>query len=159
MPKYTDTQKAAAVKLYDEHGTAETAKRTGITPRTIRRWAKDAGHVSEDNAQKTTKARAAGAQQVAEAWGNFREAEATGAGTTATKVRDAIVAAVDHGRRSREARDLAVVYGILIDKAELLSGNATQRVQVWAEDAVDAELRAMLADLDEVVNRDRQAGG
>ncbi len=156
MPKYTDTQKAEAVKLYDEHGTAETAKRTGITPRTIRRWAKAAGLVSEDNVEKTTKARAVGARQVAEAWGDFRESEATGAGTTATQVRDAILAAVDHGARTRQARDLAVVYGILIDKAELLSGNATQRVQVWAESEVDAELRAMLAEFDEVVNRDRQ---
>ena len=158
MPKYTDKQRAAAVALYDEHGTAETAKRTGITPRTIRRWAKDAGHVSEDNTKKTTKARAVGAQRVAEAWGTFREAEASGAGTTATQVRDAIVAAVDHGKRTREARDLAVVYGILIDKAELLSGNATQRVQVWAESEVDAELRAMLAEFDEVVNRENAEG-
>ncbi len=158
MPQYTDKQRAAAVALYDEHGTAETAKRTGINPRTIRRWAKDAGHVSEDNAEKTTKARAAGAQQVAEAWGDFRAAEATGAGTTATQVRDAILAAVVHGGRSRQARDLAVTYGILVDKAELLSGNATERVAVWAETEVDVELRAMVAEFDEVVNRDQAEG-
>ena len=157
MPNYTETQKAEAVKLYDEHGTAQAATRTGIPPRTIRRWANQAGHVAEANTEKTATARAKGAEQVAEAWGDFRAAEATGAGTTATKVRDAILAVVDHGGRSREARDLAVTYGILIDKAELLSGNATARVEVWSESQVDAELRAMVAEFDKVVNRDRRA--
>lgn len=157
MPQYTDAQKADTVKLYDEHGTAETAKRTGINPRTIRRWAARAGHVSEDNAEKTATARAAGAQRVIQAWGDFREAEAMSAGAAAIRAREAIVAAIDDLETSAgEAKALAITYGILIDKAELLSGNATERVEVWAESEVDAELRAMVAEFDKVVNRERK---
>ncbi len=158
MPQYTDTQRAETVALYDEHGTAKTAKITGVNPRTIRRWAKLAGHVSEANAEKTATARAAATERVAQAWGDFREAEAMGAGATAIRAREAITAAIaDPKTSATEAKALAVTYGILIDKAELLSGNATERVQVWVESDVDAELRALVAELDEVANRDRQA--
>ena len=159
MSQYTDADRSEAVALYDEHGTAETAKRTGINPRTIRRWAKEAGHVSEADAKKTSTARAVGAERVAQAWGDFREAEAMGAGATAIRAREAITAALADPKISAvEAKALAVTYGILIDKAELLSGNATERVQVWAESEVDAELRAMVAEFDKVVNRDRTKG-
>ena len=152
MPQYTDTQRSEAVALYDEHGTAEAAKRTGITPRTIRRWANAAGHVSEANTQKTVKARAAGAERVAQAWGDFREAEAMGAGAVAIRAREAIVKALgDPATSATEAKALAITYGILIDKAELLSGHATERVQVWAESDVDTELRAMVAEFNEVI--------
>jgi transposase-like protein len=41
MP-YTDEQRAEAVDLYVEHGAAEAARRTGISSRSIRGWAKTA---------------------------------------------------------------------------------------------------------------------
>ena len=155
--QYTDAQKSEAVALYPEHGTAETARRTNIPPRTITRWARDAGLTAQASTQKTAKARAAGAERVAQAWGDFREAEAMGAGATAIRAREAITAALADPKISAvEAKALAVTYGILIDKAELLSGNATARVQVWAESEVDSELRAMVADFDKVVNRDKR---
>ncbi len=157
MPQYTDAQKAEAVALYPEHGTAETARRTNIPPRIITRWVRAAGLTAQASTQKTANARAAGAERVAQAWGDFREAEAMGAGATAIKAREAIIAAITDPKTSAaEAKALAITYGILIDKAELLSGNATERVQVWSESEVDRELRAMVAEFNEVVNRDRK---
>jgi hypothetical protein len=46
-------------------------------------------------------------------------------------------------------RARVVAYGIFIDKAELLSGQATQRIQVWSESEVDRDLRAAMAEMEE----------
>ena len=40
---YTDEQRTEALTLYEEHGTAETNRRTGVPSRTLRRWANTAG--------------------------------------------------------------------------------------------------------------------
>lgn len=158
MAKYTDAQKAAALDLYPEHGTAETSRRTNIPARTITRWARDAGLMSQANAEKTSEARAAGAERVAQAWGDFREAEAMGAGATAIRLREAIMKALaDPKSTAVDAKNLAITYGILIDKAELLSGQATERIEHWVESDVDAELRALVADYEDVIREHRQA--
>ena len=41
--KYTDEQRAEALVLYVEHGTAEASRRTDIPRRTIRHWANHEG--------------------------------------------------------------------------------------------------------------------
>ncbi|MDK1039803.1 MAG: transposase, partial [Actinomycetota bacterium] len=52
MATYTDTQKMKAVDLYVEVGTAEAARRTGVTTRTITTWAKSTGVTSAERAKK-----------------------------------------------------------------------------------------------------------
>ena len=157
MAKYTDKQKAEAVALYPEHGTAETARRTNIPPRTITRWAREAGLTAQASTEKTSKARAAGAARVAQAWGDFREAEAMGAGATAIRLREAIMQALaDKKATALDAKNLAITYGILIDKAELLSGQATERIEHWVESDVDAELRALVVEYEDVIREHRE---
>ena len=56
MATYTDTQKTNAVDLYVKHGTAEAARRTGITGRSIIRWANAAGVVSPDSPKQVLEA-------------------------------------------------------------------------------------------------------
>ena len=147
MTSYTDTEKAEALNLYDEHGTAEASRRTGISGTSIKRWAAQAGRVVQTSTQKTATARAANAARVQQAWGDFREGEALSAGAAASVVRKALLAAVEN-LSARDARELAVTYGILIDKAELLSGNATERIEHWAESEVDAELRRLVTEME-----------
>lgn len=60
-------------------------------------------------------------------WANRRSVEADAAGITAARARASIVAALD-ARDDKMTRAAAVAYGILIDKAQLLSGAATARI-------------------------------
>jgi hypothetical protein len=53
-------------------------------------------------------------------------------------------------------RARAIAYGIFIDKAEILSNQATARIEVWAESEVDVELRRLIAEMEE---RTRDSGG
>ena len=159
MTTYTDTAKAEALDAYTKVGTAEAARQTGISPTTIKRWAAHAGRVVQTNTEKTTTARAAAAERVQRAWGDFREGEAMGSGAAATRMRSLAVDAAegtentetvtdpDTGRSqvvttgqppdARAAKDLAIAYGIFVDKAELLSDRATSRIETWSESEVD----------------------
>lgn len=151
MTTYTDQDKEHALNLYTQHGATHAANETGISRRTILRWANDAGLVSQANQEKTTQARAAAAEKVATEWADFRSGEAVNAGASAANIRSAIRNRVAAGD-PRGVRDLAVAYGIMIDKAELLSGHATERVETWAESDVDRELREAITMFDRKVN-------
>ena len=161
---YTTEQKEEAVNTWQELGTAEASRQTGIPGRTLRRWANDKGLVSQANAQKTGEARAAGALKAATAWGDFREAEALSAGAAAARLRNRLLEGrIIPGREdkngnpvfvpieAKEVKDLAVAYGILVDKAELLSGKATSRIEVWAESELDRDLKQAMAEMEEMV--------
>ncbi len=146
---YTDTERSEVLNLHGDHGTAETARRTGISTTTITRWVREAGRTVQTDQEKTATARAAGAERVLQAWGDFREGEALQAGSTAGKARKRLAAALeDPDTPVGMMKELAVVYGIMIDKAELLSGNATERVEHWAESEVDRELRRLVTELE-----------
>lgn len=150
MASYTDDQRAEALALHLEHGTAEAARRTGIPTRTIIRWAGDAGQTAHATRERTEEARAAAAQAVSAVWADYRSREAAAAGAAATAARRAVVDAVHEGDGSN-ARNLAIAYGIMIDKAELLSGNATSRIETWAQTELDRDLRALVGEMEEVV--------
>ena len=149
MAKYTEHQRDHAIDLYTEVGTAEAARRTGITTRTINTWVKDAGKTSQENAKKTVEARVANAVRVEKAWGEYREGEALAAGEAAGTLRGKSLDA----EKGRDAKDWAIAYGIFIDKAELLSGRATSRVETWAESEVDAELRRVVREFEQVTRQ------
>ena len=149
MTTYTDTDRTQALDLHTEHGTAETARRTGISTTTITRWVREAGRTVQTDVEKTATARAAAAERVQQAWGDFRAGEAMQAGAMAGRARNRLAEALDEPKwSSGRAKELAVVYGIMIDKAELLSGNATERIEHWAESEVDNELRRLITEME-----------
>lgn len=165
--RYTAADKQHALDEWQEHGTAEAARRTGITTRTLTRWANAAGMMSEDRREKTTDARAAGAQQVSEVWADYRSKEAAAAGATASRMRNAILEQVEgepimetiDGAEvqigtlidGRNLQSLSVAYGILIDKAELLSGHATERIESFAVSEVDRSLRELTEQMEDTI--------
>jgi len=51
----------------------------------------------------------------------------------------------------RNLQSLAVAYGILVDKAELLSGNATERIETWATSEVDTSLRELVTEMEDSI--------
>lgn len=157
--QYTDEQRQQAVELYQSIGPKAAARQTGISDRTIQRWAKGEGVLADvaDNEEKTRAARAANAERVSRAWGDFREQEALSSGALAARLRAEIRDRVDAGGEGKDIRDLAVTYGILIDKAELLSGQATSRIEVWAESELDQELRGLVSEMEGVI-RERGRG-
>jgi len=165
--QYTDTDKQQALELWEALGTAEASRRTSITPRTLTRWAKAAGLMTQDRQQKTTEARAAAAQQVSEVWADYRSKEAAASGATASRLRNAILEQVDGEPimetidgdevrigtqvNGRNLQSLAVAYGILVDKAELLSGHATERIESFAVTEADVALRDLVGQMEDTI--------
>jgi hypothetical protein len=152
MP-YSEAEKAKGLDLYQTVGPAAAAAQLGTSERTIHRWAAAAGLVEPvtDVEQKTRAARAANAERVARVWADFREQEALAAGALAARLRNELRTRVDSRGEGKDLRDLAVTYGILIDKAELLSGQATSRIEVWAETELDQELKDLVAEMEGVI--------
>lgn len=153
MPEYTADQRAEALHLYQEHGAVDASTRTGIPRRTISRWATRAGVVPQVNREKTEAARAVAAEKVATVWADFRSREATASGATAAAIRAVIRYQLqEHPENGRNLQSLAIAYGIMIDKAELLSGQATARIEVWAESELDRDLRALIDEMEARIN-------
>lgn len=153
--KYTPQQRTEAVNAYTTHGTAEASRRTGIPPRTIRTWAKQAGATAATaaaNQKNSPPAKAEEATRVIHAWGDYREREAMAAGAEAAHARQTLRHHLDQGD-TKAAKDCGVIYGIMVDKAELLSGRATQRVEAWATSELDRSLRELVDEMENVVRR------
>lgn len=172
---YSDQDQARALTAYTEHGPAKAEELTGISRRTISRWATLAGLVPTSQRVKTTEARATNATRVANAWGDFREQEALAAGSAAVaargRLRDLLAGRVRVKNPEADEptvileldaaviRAVSVAYGILIDKAELLSGQATERIELWSETEIDAELReAMTMMEDRIRSQEKESG-
>lgn len=147
MATYTDEQQEQAVRLSEEVGPAEASRQLDIPLRTLNRWRNEAG-VAQANAEKTADARAKAAERVSTEWADYRSKEAIAAGAEANHVRRKLRETVDSGP-ANDAYKYALVYGILIDKAEKLSNQATERIEVWAESEVDRDLREAIGELEE----------
>ena len=144
---YTDEQKSQVLELWPVHGTAETERLTGVHHRTIIRYVTEAGLMTQDRQEKTSEARAAGAERVSQAWADFRANEALAAGAAANRMRrETLEASAEKNANLLKARVIA--YGIFIDKAELLSGQATQRIAVWAESELDRDIRDLMGEME-----------
>lgn len=155
MATYTDTQRTEAVTLYQQAGGSEASRQLGIPRRTILDWAKASGVVAQADQEKTTEARAVAAERVTTAWADYRSREATAAGATASRARQSLLRLID-ADEGRAAQSMAVTYGILIDKAELLSGNATERIETWASSELDRSLRELVDEMEEVIRNERR---
>jgi len=152
---YTDEQRQQAIDMYVEHGTKHTVETLGIPRRTILDWAKKAGVVAQADTEKTAQARAVNAERVQAAWGDYRENEALGAGAAAASMRNGVLeASANNNHQLLRAR--ATAYGIFVDKAELLSGRATSRVETWAESELDRELRGLIDQMEDRIMADAE---
>ena len=140
-----DQLKEEALDVYLKRGTKAAADHAGVTVRTIARWAADAG-MSGPNDEKAMLGHQEAAR-ITQVWGDYREREAMAAGAAAAHLRNQIIEASDD-RDAPLLRARAISYGVLIDKAELLSGKATSRVEVWAQTELDAELRRLVEQLE-----------
>jgi hypothetical protein len=146
--RYTDEQRQQVLTMWPELGTAETERLTGVEARTVLRYVTEAGLMTADRQERTAEARAAAAERVTNQWADFRASEALAAGAAANRMRrEALEASAERNANLLKAR--VVAYGIFIDKAELLSGQATQRIQLWAESEVDRDLRAAMEQMEE----------
>lgn len=103
-------------------GVAEAARQTGIAKGTIGAWAHRGG---------TTLPAAERAElvKVAQmAWRERRAGLADGLGGVAAKAVDLLLERIEEGAIGN--RDLVAAVGMLIDRAQLLGGDATQRTEV-----------------------------
>jgi hypothetical protein len=127
----TSTAEQQAQQLYQQGATLrQIADTVGVHFETIRRWANRYGW-TRDTAE-LEQAAAARRQKVEQAtaaakirWAERRAAEADAAGITAARARQGIIAALD-ARDPQMTRAAAIAYGILIDKAQILTGGATE---------------------------------
>jgi transposase-like protein len=120
---YTAEQKTQALAAYAEVGPAEAARRTGIPSPTIRKWAQRAG-VTGDDPRTRLATLAAGVS-----WEKRKTELADLTGAAAHVVLAHMVAAAERGD-GQTARGLAVAYGVTVDKAQLLAGGATSRIEM-----------------------------
>lgn len=119
--RYTPEQKAEALALYAEHGAAETARRTGIATGTIQSWASRTGVATACNEQRKANVEALQAR-----WAERRAIMVDEIGVVAHMALAQVEQAVAGGI-GRDARDFATTMAILVDKAQLLAGDATER--------------------------------
>lgn len=148
--RYTDEQKAEALRLLAEHGKAEAARRTGIAAGTIGSWATRAGISAEISEQMrpAIEARAATllqrkqalaegllddiARLRAELFAPCTERKVVIVkGGTADPCTVAEIVDVEHARPSpTEQKQLAVACAVMIDKVQLLTGGLTAAIGV-----------------------------
>lgn len=139
-------KRAAARVLFEDQAMSlrDIARQIGVSRETVRRWSSDASDPwrkpmvmkGTDNDRKpvpTTeeieqaRLRAEKAKQEARTrWNTRRSEEADAAGVTASAVRQKIIEYVRENKPA-EARQLATVYGIFVDKAMLMSGEGPVR--------------------------------
>lgn len=138
-PPYSDEVRAEALSLYREHGPAEAGRRLGIPAKTISSWAARAG-VQADAREQVTAAATEAARQ---SWAERRARLADELGAAAEEF---LVAA--RGAGARTARDYMAALAAAVDKAQLLSGAATERSETIRHDRVDAAVDELLAEME-----------
>jgi hypothetical protein len=124
--RYTKREKVSAVASAMASSTLAAAQATGVPESTLRYWME-----SEEFAKLREKTR----EQIAE-----------GSMVLATLAQAELTRKVQAGEV--EPRDLAVIYGIAIDKAQLLAGMATARTETRTlTDGLDDHEKQLLRDL------------
>lgn len=138
---YTDEQRAEAVALYAEVGPSEVERRLGIPKGTVTKWAQADGAETSflQNASNASKA-------LHLKWAEYRGVmvdDIAGAALKALARVEAHIEADNDGK----AKNYATTMAILVDKAQLLSGGATNRTETVS--AIDHEIESLLSQMDE----------
>ena len=118
---YTPEQKEQALALYREHGPGEASSRTGIPGATIRSWARRSG-LTSPRADRA----AAGAEAARLTWAQRRAEVALRSGEAAAEFIERAV----RTEKAREGSDWMRAYALAVDKAQLLDGAATGRIEL-----------------------------
>ena len=121
-PRNTPEERARVAALVGEVGPAEAARRTGHPLGTVKSWARRAGVSSPDPAPEKAIATAS------VAWVQRRAALVDELGRAAVRAIERVNERLDADTTSG-LRDLAVSAAVMIDKAQLLSGGATDRAE------------------------------
>lgn len=145
---YTDEQRAEALKLYRELGPAEASRRTGVKSATIRSWAHRSGEAGSEGAEQTR----AATETARLSWAQRRAELTDETGAVAAAILDRIKVS----KRSSDARALAQAFSVLIDRAQLLDGGVTSRVELSDPEDLAARVRGLRDDL---AARREKAGG
>jgi hypothetical protein len=144
--RWSEDEKAQAVQTYADTSNLAEAQRAvrredGTTPgkNSIKRWAVDAGHdIAEITARAVTKTQQATAAQLRR-WQDRRATMLHEIGGAAQLALDSAVACMAVGEPSA-AKDYATVCAIFVDKAQVLSGDATHIVRTpWDPKQVTSE--------------------
>lgn len=155
MPRrpWTDQQKRQALDLYTEHESLAVASTmTGIPKSTIQHWAQTEG-LPAYNTEKTRAAVKQSVENRAAAWAERKEALADKIGVLAEIAVNQAAQFLVNGQ-TQDAQRAATTMGIAVDKAQLLSGAATGRIE---HSDANEELAAEVARL--VENRRSVAAG
>ncbi|MGP5484586.1 hypothetical protein ACTXMZ_16555 [Brachybacterium alimentarium] len=136
--KYTEEQKAEALRIYKAEGTTAASKQTGIPKPTISSWARRDGMHTVRNQNTAAATEAATVDAAA--------ARATVAGNTiraADKAASTILERLEAEALTIPLRELATVYGILVDKHVLLArlddtGDDYSAVDSWINHLMDS---------------------
>lgn len=153
MTAWSDEQRTHALdQLRAGNTLAQVHHDTGIPKSTIRGWALEADVAIARATEKTKAATAAKQEQ----WAELRATVANQAGGTAQRILALVTDALDSGelevRTIGQAKDAALTMAILVDKAQVLGGEASAitahvglREQVAAQAAEAApRLRAVV---------------
>jgi len=129
---YTDEQKQAALDAYAEHGPAEASRQTGVPTKTIASWAARSG------VQMDAGARSSAVEAAKITWEIRRKTLADDFGRAAAELIEHARIAARTSDRPRDAQALMTAAAIGVDKAQLLAGGATARVE---HDVTDPQAR------------------
>lgn len=130
MTDQTDWRTDAKARYEQGESLRTIAAAVGVNREKIRTTAHAEGwerHEEPAGLARTEAAR----QRALSKWAERRESEADAAGLAAAIARQRLVQALQGGD-DKMTRASAVAYGILIDKAQLLAGGATERHEVSA---------------------------
>jgi hypothetical protein len=108
--------------MYQQHGAAYAAEQTGVSERTIRRWALAESWQQRMTvvAGQDTRTKSAASQAVILGWQTRRQTMADQLGHVGAQLLEAIQR--DLAERKRlNLRDAGILLGIMLDKAELLA--------------------------------------
>ena len=153
--QYSKKARDTALRIYVEQGPAVAAKETGISSTTIRQWAKRSG-VTEDREKRTQAMIEAAARDAAEKREKIKVECRTKALDLLGRMdcahayfvgKDGDQKQLDRPTAS-DVKDYAVALAVLIDKAELLDGRATDRTEHRTTDQLDREIEKLLEGAD-----------
>lgn len=146
--KWDSETKRQALSTYAEQGGRAASAATGVPEATIRNWVtRERQRAGEAIERAPTSDVVVIPPRQAEPWPVARDSLVADLGTAAVEALEATRKAIERGEL-RDARDGSVCLGVLIDKAQLLSGSATSRSESFTAHASSSEVRAEIERLE-----------